>query len=372
MDKIKIGLIGYGYIGKVHTMGYLNMPVSLPGFNNDIEMSTLIRRKDSPIEKSSWIKTGYDASDLIDEKVHFVDVCTPNFAHLEQVTKLIENGINIYCEKPLGLNFEESSKLSELAEQKGIINQTALVYRFMPSLAKVRSFILNGGIGKIVNFKAQLLHSSYLNPQRPITWRLIKEQSGGGALVDLGIHLIDMVRFVLGEVSSLRAETNTEFKSRPGKGKEVPVDVDDQAFLELKMAGGARGTIEVSKISLNPLEAFSFEIYGLNGFIKISDIHHDVPVVYRYNSIDGSVDNITLKAEDDYSRYLSGIYPPSRMSSGRMIDLHMASQANMINNVAKGKVIFSETPTFLEGTKSQNIIDNAYRSAEEGSKEIAL
>ncbi|WFA08794.1 Gfo/Idh/MocA family oxidoreductase [Tissierella sp. Yu-01] len=375
MKKTRIGLIGYGYIGKIHTIGYTNIPLIFPHLSESIEMTKVIRQNKSPKDEQQWLNRGINIEELSCSNIDLVDICTPNFLHLSQIQYLLNNGINIYCEKPLGLNYQECIHLTNLVEEKKIINQVALVYRFMPSIAKARAFIKNGGIGDIINFRSHLLHSSYLNPYRNITWRLEKEKSGGGALVDLGIHLIDTIRFLLGETKSLSADTRTLFNKRPdGNGKDIDINVDEWGIINLEMVSGAKGTAEVSKVSINPFDTFNIEIYGTKGYLKITNNTFYDPITYKFNSNENTVENASINENgiDDYVKYLSTIIPSSKMSLGSLLDLHIASILNLLKNIEVNKIIYGETPTFRESSKSQKLIDYAYISSSEGGRKIKV
>jgi len=372
MNKIKVGLIGYGYIGKVHSMGYLNMPIVIERPGMTIELTKVIRRKESLDEESCWLTRSHEVEDLVGEGIELVDICTPNDLHKPQIEFLAKEGLNIYCEKPLGLKYEECEAMAHIVEDKGIVNQVALVYRFMPAIAKARALLLNNRLGDIINFRAHLLHGSYLNPKRPITWRLQKSRSGGGALVDLGIHLADSIRFLLGEVKNVRGETKIVFPKRPDhNGMEATVDVDDWSLVHLEMMSGAKGTMEVSKVSINPLEVFNIEIYGTKGFIKITDKDFYEPNVFLFDR-NNAFGKVNIEELDPYSEYLNTIIPYPKMSLGSMVDIHLASQMNILNNIAKNRVVFDETPTFSEAAKSQKIIEMAYQSDYEGGKQLEI
>src|SRR5690606_13030087 len=141
-----------------------NIPLIFPRLSDSIELTKVIRQESSPNDEQQWLNRGIGIEELAGSNVDFVDICTPNFMHLPQIHYLLNEGINIYCEKPLGLNYEECINLTDLVEEKKVINQVALVYRFMPAVAKARVYIKNGGIGEIISFRTHLLHSSYLNP----------------------------------------------------------------------------------------------------------------------------------------------------------------------------------------------------------------
>jgi predicted dehydrogenase len=376
MDKLNIGLIGYGYIGQIHTMVYKNLPILLPELNDKYDMSLVISKKLKNTEGLGWHRL-YSTVDEVEEeiKLDIVDICTPNFLHYEQGKKFIDRGTNIYCEKPMALNYEESLDMANSAEDKGLITQLALVYRFMPAIAKAKAIVESGLLGEIISFRGELLHSSYLNPERKMNWRLIKEQSGGGAIVDLGVHVVDSLMFILGEnkIKAVNARTNTVIKERPdGNSKNLSkVDVDDWGLITLELENESIGTIEVSKVNYNPNSNFHIDIYGQNGHLSISDKDPYNPIFNSF--IDKNEKDIFREInENKYVKYLNSIYPTAKMSMGRMADVHAASVSNMLYNIIKGEVAYKETPTFKESLKSQKIIDLSYESSNENGKQIIL
>ncbi len=144
-----------------------------------------------------------------------VDICTPNNLHYEQILAAAKRGKHIYYEKPLCLNGAEAAALqTELADCKSII-QGAYVLRFSPpAVAKARALLKKDALGKIHSFRFTSYHSSYLNPDRPGAWRLKHATSGGGALMDLGSHLLDLLRFLLGEAVEVTSWFDTVVKTR--------------------------------------------------------------------------------------------------------------------------------------------------------------
>ena len=369
MKPIKIGLIGYGSIGKVHSVGYNNLNTIFPDNEIDYEMKYLLRRKSSSVAKNNWEERISELDKL--SEVDLVDICTPNFLHYRQIEKLLKYNLNLYCEKPLGINYKESDELTKRVHQKSLINQVALVYRFLPAIAKTKALIEEGFLGQIINFDAQLLHSSYLDPSRLINWRLEKEKSGGGALLDLGIHLVDTIRFILGEVKSLQAVTKTFFKERyehKNENKKSKVDVDDWGKIIIELKNNIYGTIEASKVSFNPKKDFVLEIYGTKGMIRITNETEILPEYYGKE-----IDNTKIVNIDNmYSKFARKIYPSNKISLGLLVNLHLASQLNMLLNIKNNEKKFKETPDFKEAAKSQKVIDKSYKSAKNGGEKVIL
>ncbi len=371
MNNLKIGLLGYGYIGRIHSLAYKSIPVIFPELELEYELKYLIRRRKSITEKNFWKERSHKIEEL--KNVTLADICTPNFLHYSQIEKIINYGVNVYAEKPLGINYKESLKLAQMIDGNNLINQVAFVYRFLPAVAKARALLMEKKIGEIINFRAQILHASYLDPERPINWRLEKKLSGGGALLDLGIHIVDTIRFLLGEAKELRAETKTVFSQRPIKGKQEheKVDVDDWALVNLEMKNGVTGTIEVSKVSLSD-SSFLIEIYGTKGSLKISDKDPLKPHYLKYEKNNNLIEKTKEKVKDDFSSYLANIYPSPKKSMGMMIDLHLASQLNLLSNLQKKEIVYKETPTFTEAAKSHKIIEKAYLSAKKEGEKIKI
>ncbi|NMB08428.1 MAG: Gfo/Idh/MocA family oxidoreductase [Tissierellia bacterium] len=367
MTQINIGLIGYGYIGQVHTMVYKNLPILSPFFKDKYNMSLVVSKKLENTKGLGW-ENLYSTVDEISEETNLdiVDICTPNFLHCEQGKKFMEKGVNIYCEKPMALNYEDSLKMANLAEDKGLITQVALVYRFMPAVAKAKAIVESGLLGDIISFRGELLHSSYLNPEREMNWRLRKEQSGGGAIVDLGVHVVDTLMFVLGDnnIKTLSARTNTVIRERPdGDSKELSkVNVDDWGLIILELENESIGTIEVSKVNYNPNSNFHIDIYGTNGYLSISDKDPYNPI---FNSFVGENEREIFKEinENGYVKHINSIYPNGKMSMGPMVDMHAASISNLLYNIIEDKIVYKETPTFSESLISQKIIDLSYKSS---------
>ncbi|SHF33039.1 Predicted dehydrogenase [Caldanaerobius fijiensis DSM 17918] len=358
MNKIKLGFIGLGYIGKIHAIACFAMPLVFPDLPFEVHLGPVYKR--DLLSLPHFFEKGVKSiGELLDaEGLTAVDICTPNYLHFEEAMKVIDRGYDIYLEKPIGLNGDEAFKIKEAAIKKNVINQTALMYRFMPAVAQARDMVKNGEIGQILNFKAMMLHSGYLDPNRPISWKMKKATCGGGAIVDMGIHLIDAVRFMLGEITSLRAQSRTFFKQRPSKqGSNImeDVDVDDWTNVDVELESGAWGSIEASRISAEMEEETRFEIYGTKGSIMISTKHPDYAILYKKQ--ENRMYSGIYDGEGAFTKYVRTIYPGEKFSMGYMVNMHMASLINFFKNICEGRIVYQETPTFEEAYKDQLILD---------------
>ena len=209
MKKINFAIIGYGGIAKTHALAVFdaNIKFSLP---YELNLTHIVTREPKNISISG-VKNVTDIEEVLkNEEVHFIDICTPNDSHFDIVKSAAEYGKAIYCEKPLSSNYSDAMEMAKIVKENNIINSVALVYRFMPSLSLLKRELQKETIGQIIDFKVRTYHDSYLNEMKKDTWRTGKK-SGGGALLDLGVHLIDMIQFTIGEIEEVEAKTRIYF-----------------------------------------------------------------------------------------------------------------------------------------------------------------
>jgi predicted dehydrogenase len=365
MKKINLGVVGYGGIAKIHAIGLYAMKTMFEDMDYSPELYAAVSsKKDLKFPHFEYVSSELDKL-IEDPNVHTLDVCTPNFLHYEQGTKIIASKKPLYMEKPVARDIDQAKDLADLADKSQIVNQSALMYRFLPAMVMAKELISSGKIGDIIHFRFALYHKGYLDSQRPMSWRLSKEKAGGGALVDLGIHMADSVRFLLGEPEKVMAQTDIYFKERfadSSKTAKVKSEVDEWALLNLVMKSGAKGTLEVSRITSDLKEDTIIEIYGSKGSIKIHSDDVDYPTVYLQET--GLLEKGAIKTTGEFAKYHKTIYPNHKFDLGWMVNAHLASMKNFLNNVNAGKILYPETPTLAEAYLSQRIIASAYESVE--------
>ena len=371
MKRANIGVVGFGGIAKVHALACYALQVLYQDLPFESKLLKAYRRG-QPQAKGIFqeIVPSLDAL-LEDEELDLIDICTPNYLHYEQVKKALEYGKAVYCEKPLALNFKEAKALVELAANKHLLNQVALIYRFMPAIVQARDYVASGQLGEIIHFKFALYHKGYLN-ERPLSWREQMKFSGGGALMDLGIHLVDLVRFILGDIAAVRAELYTYTQERFLKGTEGEkgrVDVDEYAKLDVQLKRSGLGTIECSRISSDLHEFTVLEIYGTQGSIKVTDREPRFAQIHRHAA------NITSIGDTPgvtpFYEFCRKVFPSEKNSLGNAVDMHLTSLYNMCMNLSEGKVIYAETPTFWEAAEAQKIIEMALISQRDNSRWVS-
>ena len=373
--KLNVGLMGLGFIGRVHVNAYHAIPLCFPAAPVTAAMSALLRSHSGTDEFQQSAGFGLvttSMEDFFSAPLDLVDICTPNGLHKDQALAAIERGIPVYCEKPLARTLEEARSMASAAEAKGVLTHSAFVLRYVPAIKQIKALLEAGELGEIFNFRAHMFHSSYLDRNRPMSWRLRMVESGGGVFADLGAHLVDMVNYLLGGVAAVRAESRTFISERPvakGDVRLEKVDVDDWMQCSLELTSGAVGIIEVTRMAAGAGEETTLEIFGSKGAVAF---HITQPDTVRYHDLkrgqwmQGVLSQVPSPAGE---RPLENLYPNAKFSQGMMTNVHLASAYDFLKCVADG------TPSalsFKAALATQEVIEAAYCSASCGGERLRL
>jgi predicted dehydrogenase len=351
-NNVNFAIVGFGGIGKVHAISAhaSNLTLSLP---YNLNLTKTLTRKS--INSTYGVKNTQDIEEVLsDPEISFIDICTPNDSHCEVVKQAIKYNKPIYCEKPLSSSYKEAMEMTEFVKESGVKNAVALIYRFVPAVRLIREELEDGSIGEIIDFKIKLYHKSYLDPNKKKAWRM-SQASGGGALLDLGIHLVDIVQFTIGEIEKVKAETRIFFEDR--------TSVDEIASCELKLYNGIRGNLEVSRIFADSEESTTFVIYGTKGSIRMRSADPMNIEIYDFNK------NITYKKSAKGNANILKYYGGSSM--GFFYDSHKAALVNFAEIVLGNNVEEGITPTFEDGLSAQRVVEASYISGRE-KREVSI
>jgi predicted dehydrogenase len=268
VPEIGVGMLGYAFMGKAHsnaykTLQYMTWPpplrpmlVAIAG-RNEQAVADAARRYGFSEAVSDWRAL------VADERVRLFDNTGPNNLHAEPTIAAAESGKHVVCEKPLGRSASESFEMWQRTAAAGVKHMCAFNYRFVPAVRLAREMIDAGELGEIYHFRGRYLQEWIIDPQFERVWRLQKDVAGSGALGDLGAHVIDLARFLVGEISAVSGLTRTFVPERPGGS----VDVDDAFEAVVDFEDGAVGTIEASRFCQGRKNALTFEINGSKGSI---------------------------------------------------------------------------------------------------------
>lgn len=343
MRNINFAIIGFGKIARTHALAVYdaNLRFNLP---YKLNLTHVVTRspKDIPLHK---VKNVLDIEEVLkDDDIHFIDICTPNDSHLEIVEKAVKYNKSIYCEKPLASNYQDALKMVELVKENNIKNAVALMYRFIPAVNLLKKEIQEATIGDIIDFKIRTYHKSYLSEKKRGTWRTLKS-SGGGALLDLGVHLIDLIHFTIGDIVDVSCNNKIYFKDRS--------QVEEISCCKLRLDNNIEGSLEVSRVFAERNQTDSFTIFGTKGSIKVDFTNpYEIEI---YNCIEN---NTIIKGVNNDEKIMK-YYADKRSSLGFFQNSHTASLINFANVVSNNKSL-DIYAKFEDALKCQRVIEKAY------------
>ena len=287
---LNVAMIGGGFMGKAHALAYAAMPMffwpapAIPRRKVIVDvtpdLAETARQRYGFEEASADWKAVLSRNDI-----DVVDIVTPNDSHAEIAIAAAKAGKNVICEKPLARTGMEAKSMLDAVEAAGVIHMVAFNYRRTPAVALARKYIEEGRVGKILSFRGTYLQDWSADPNGPLSWRFQKKIAGSGAVGDIGTHVIDLARYLVGEIESVSALVKTYISTRPvqsggfdqlaasdksGKGPRAAVDVDDEMLTLVKFAGGATGSIEATRNAYGRNNFITFEIHGDKGSIAFN------------------------------------------------------------------------------------------------------
>ncbi len=372
MKTINIGIIGFGYMGKMHTMCYENLKYYY-ALDAQINLYAVVSHKFQDELPVKFQVVYDDYHQLIeDDKVDVIDICMPNYMHKEILIEAIKHNKYIYCEKPLTINLKESKKVMEAYKKYNYSrsNRVTFEYRFVPAIIRAKQIIEEGKLGKIVQFNCKYYGSEFLDPNRCISWQSTKEKSGGGVLYALGTHAVDLINYLVGDVAKVYGEKKTYFDKRPVMGHpEIKADVEIEDILNIMLTckNGAMGTLLLSQVAAGAGVDLSFEIYGEHGAVKFDQSEPNIIKFYDDTEAKSPTGGYCgYKSIETMQKYGgAAVFPPPRVNIS-WSRYHIASVYDFIKGITEDTITI---PNLEDGYKVSCVTDAIYRSCESGQPE---
>ena len=357
MKELRIGIISYGFMGKAHTFGYQSIPLYYDSQPCRIKLVGICDADESLCKKATE-QAGFefyttDYNELIARKdIDVVDCCAPNLLHKDILIKAMQAGKHINTEKPLAMNLKEAKEIIEIAKKSNVKNAITFEYRFIPAIMRAKQLIDEGLLGDVSSFRAMDLHDSCVIQKKAYSWKAEYDKVGGGVLVDLGPHPLDLLRYLLGEFKSV----NAFLKNFTSPDKRT----DDLALVNIKMQNGAIGTLEVSKMATGTNDELRIEISGSKGALKFNSMDPNYLEFYNNTEVNQPIGGKKgFKKIETVQRYPEpAVFPNPKFPLGwsRYI---IASQYNFLDSIVNNK---ENSPNLYDGYKIQEVIDACYLS----------
>jgi predicted dehydrogenase len=378
MKKINIGLIGYRFMGKAHSFGIDAAPFF---FKHGIQpvKKVICGRTEHLVKQAAeefgWEEYCTDWEEVVKrEDIDVIDIATPTYLHRDIAIAAVKSGKHVFCEKPLALCAKEAKEMLEAAEEAGVVHMLGHNYRRVPAIALAKKMIEEGKLGKIYHFRGVYLQDWIMDPGFPLTWQLDKKLAGAGPHVDLNSHIVDLARFLVGELDKVIGMEETFIKKRPkaavgeklstmltadGKVETeyVDVEVDDTMAFLAKFKNGAVGTFEASRFAGGRKNHERIEINGSKGTL-VFNFERMNELEYWSNEDDLEVQGFrTIMVTEGCHPYISAWWP-----AGHVIGY----ENTFVNEFADFFKCIKENskahPDFYDGFKNAQVLDAVTKS----------
>jgi predicted dehydrogenase len=381
MSTLRVGMIGYGFMGAAHSVGWRQAPrvFDLPA---SVDMAVVVGRNASAVAdaaaKWGWAESGTDWREVIArDDIDIVDIVTPGDSHAEIAIAALEAGKHVLCEKPLANTVAEAEAMADAAARaaaRGIRAMVGFTYRRVPAVTFLRDLIAEGRIGRIQQVRASYRQDWLVDPEMPLAWRLQKEHAGSGALGDIGAHAIDLAQFVTGmRLEKVSGVIDTIVKQRPlqGSGSGLSgtaaegygeVTVDDVAIFTGRFDSGVLASFEATRFATGRKNALSIEVSGDQGALAF-DLE-DLNALWYYDrtaptAMQGFTRILVTEAEHPY---VAAWWPAGHVLGYEHGFSHQVK--DFVEGVAAGT---DPHPTFDDGLQVQRVLAAVEQSSEHDS-----
>ncbi|HYO50883.1 MAG TPA: Gfo/Idh/MocA family oxidoreductase [Chloroflexia bacterium] len=371
--EIGVGMFGYAFMGKAHSNAYKKLPYMMYPPPAIPRLVAVAGRTEEAV-KEAMNRYGYEKyytdwrEMLRDPDVQLFDNGGPNDMHAEPCIAAAEAGKHILCEKPMARSAAEAKRMLDAVNKAGVKHMVSFSYRFVPAIRHAYEIVKSGALGEIYHFRAMYLQEWITDPNFPLIWRLDKKVAGSGALGDLGAHIIDLGRFLVGEPKSVMGMTKTFITERPlpggtGTGK---VEVDDAFEAVVEFENGAVGTLEASRFAPGRKNHEVFEINGSKGSIRFNLERLNELEVFWTDGPKETQGFTDVLVTESYHPFWSNWWPHGHIIGWEHAFVHEI--AHLLDAIVNDKDVAPYGGTFEDGYKNAVICDAILQSSEEGRR----
>ena len=373
---INVGLVGQKFMGKAHSNAYMTVAKFFEVEPQPV-MKAICGRNQAELaafaQRFGWESCETDWRKLVARPdIDVVDISAPSNEHRDIAVAAAEAGKHVFCEKPLAFNVKEGREMLAAARKAGVVHMVNFNYRCCPALSLAQRMIKAGEIGEVRHFRATYLQDWLVDPNFPMNWRLRKEVAGSGAHGDLNAHLIDLGRYLVGEISEVVGLMKTFISERPGEGGSSglsakagggteKVTVDDATLFLARFKGGAIGTFEATRMAPGRKNFNRVEINGSRGSLVFN--FEDMNVLEFYNGADpsGRQGFRQILATESVHPFFGAWWPPGHIIGYEHTFVHAVRE--LMNAINKRPTIM---PDFRDGAQCVAVLEAVEKSAGDG------
>lgn len=351
---LNIGLIGTGFMGKAHALGFSAAP-RVFDLTHDLVLHTVADVfEGAALAAARAYGFAHHTTDwramVADPAIDVISITAPNALHKEMSLAAIAAGKHVYCEKPLAPLAADALEMAVAAEAAEVKTQVGFNYLCNPMLGLARQMIEAGELGELRGIR--VIHAEdYMNdPATPYSFR--HDKAGGGALADIGSHALATAEFLCGPITRVLGDCVTMVPERPSPTGPRRVEVDDVGRAFLRFASGATGSVEGNWISTGRKMQHDFEVYGTKGALAFSQEHFNVLTYFSTQDPKGRQGFRRIEAGPDHAPY--GLFCVAAGHQLGFNDLKAIEVAGFVNAIGgKGPEPFN----FRQGLRIQGLVE---------------
>ncbi|MFE0388541.1 Gfo/Idh/MocA family protein [Streptomyces bungoensis] len=378
VDALGVAVVGFGWMGRVHTQAYARVRHHYPQLPLRPELVAVAEevpgRAEEAAERYGFASATRNWREVAaDPRVRAVSVTAPNFLHREIGVAMAEAGKHLWIEKPVGLTGEDARAVADAVARAGVQGAVGFNYRNAPAVEAARDLIASGGIGAVTHVRIRLFSDYAAHPDGALTWRYERARGGSGVLGDLASHGADLARFLLGDIASLTADTAVFVpqRARPAGataghalasgGEPGPVENEDYVNCLLRFASGARGVLEACRVSVGEQNSYGFEVHGTRGavfwdFRRMNELGVSRGTGYQ----DQPVSTVYVGPGDGEF----AAFQPGAANAMGYDDLKVVEAYRFLRSIAQGRPYGA---TLADAVRSAEVLDAMAVSAESGA-----
>lgn len=359
--KLRLGLIGSGFMGKTHVFGFAaaQRVFDLP---YEVELACIADINMDQAEAARSALGFARATDvwqtmIDDPSIDIIDITAPNALHKQMALAAIAKGKHVYCEKPLAPRAQEALEMTEAAEAAGVKTQVGFNYLCNPMINLAKQMIAEGELGEIRGYRGLHAEDYMTDANGPFTFR--HDPAGGGALADIGSHALATAEFLVGPIARVMGDCVTMIGCRPdGRGGTKEVTTDDVGRAFVRFANGATGSIEGNWIATGRKMQHDFEVYGTKGALAFSQERFNELHFYSTSDAKGRQGFRRIEAGPDHTPYGRFCVAPGHQLGFN--DLKAIEVAGYIEAIAG---LRPEPFNFRAGLRIQTLVETIQRSS---------
>ena len=371
--RVGIGMLGYGFMGKVHSNAFLKIPYSFSDPAACPELVAMCGRDEAQVaDVAARLRYRGYYTDwklmLEDPDIHILDNCMPDDQHRAPSIAAAEAGKHVICEKPLAMTVDDAAAMLEAVTKAGVKHMCCFNYRFIPAVRLAKELLERGAIGDVYHFRGRCLQEPGHDPASPVEDVWYASSTRSGILLGIGSHIIDMARFLLGEITSVSGLVHTWNTSRANRAGAVQTVSADEGNLALvQFASGAAGTLESSGVATGHKNQHTWEINGSKGSIcwDLEDPNH--LLVYSDDAPSPEIRGFASVSVTTGAHPLQTIYLPPGHNAGWEYG-HVHALHHFVDCVVNDEAVAPYGATFEDGYRVQVIMDAMEQSSRTGRR----